>query len=226
MFILVLLLPLFMISAKAQQSTDEESPLVVLAFKWVRDRQPLDNAVSVSVPPVAAVTANDKIFARQRRANDPAGMRDPNADSIDSRSAELDRIVQESREPEPVDGFAYQIKIQNGSSRITQTVFWEYQFTEKGNPANVTRRQFLCAVKMKPQESKDLRAFVLRGPSDVINVKNAGKMGDQFNEVAQVNRVEYVDGTFWQRKDWDLNQFKLTSKARVGSRGLPVCRSL
>ena len=181
--------------------------------------------MSVSVPLVASVAANDRVFAR-RRANEFPGARDPNPDSIDSRSAELERVVQQSHEPQPVDGFAYQIRIQNGSARVTQTVFWEYQFTENGNPSNVTRRQFLCAVKMKPQQEKDLRVFGLRGPSDVIDAKNAGKLRDQFQESALINRVEYSDGTFWQRKDWNFGNLKLTSQARSEARSIPVCRSL
>ena len=227
--LLILTALLFPLVVQAQEPSASENnpPLTILNARWSRDRQPAENAVSVSVPPVAAVTANDKAFARQRRANDPAGVRDPNADSIDTRSSELERIVQQSREPQPVEGFAYQIRVQNGSERVTQTVFWEYQFAEIENPSHVTRRQFLCAIKMKPQQEKDLRVFGLRGPTDVVDVKSLGKSRqDQFKQTVLINRVEYSDGTFWQRKEWSLDNVKLTAKARSQAGSIPVCRSL
>jgi hypothetical protein len=37
-------------------------------------------------------------------------------------------------------------------------VFWEYQFTDPANPGNVTRRQFLCGVNLKPDKEKELQA--------------------------------------------------------------------
>lgn len=220
---LLLLLPL-LLSPTLQQDQAEPTPLTVVSFKWGRDRQPIDNAVSASIAPAPAMISANRNFEKQRRVNDPAGVRDPNADTLDGRAAELERIVQESREPEPVEGFAYQVRIRNDGSKITETVFWEYQFADMANPANVTRRQFLCTTKLKPQQEKDLRAFVLRGPSDVVDAKRVGKLS--FKETVTINRVEYSDGTFWQRQGWNVDDFKLTAKARSDTRNLPTCRSL
>src|SRR2546427_10991797 len=100
MTVLLLLLSLILaLSSSVQNSAsqDDKSPVAIITSKWFRDRQPIDNAVSVSVPPVAAVTSADKIYERQRRGNDPAGGRDPKADTLDARGAELERIVKESR---------------------------------------------------------------------------------------------------------------------------------
>jgi hypothetical protein len=226
MRLFLLLLPLLLFPVP-QQDNEAQPPVTVVKFGWTRDRQPAENAVSASVPPMAAMTANDKLYARQRRVNDPAGMRDPNADTLDSRASELERIVSQSRAPEPVSGYAYQVKVQNGGSQPTLTVFWEYEFTEKGNPANSTHRDFLCLVKIKPEQERDLRVFSLRGPSDTVSWKNAGKMnGGQLNEAVKINRVEYADGTAWQRNGWSLEKFKLTTTARSHARDVPMCRSL
>lgn len=220
----MLLLPLLLSPTPLQQDQAEPTPLTVVSFRWGRDRQPIDNAVSASITPAPAIISANKAFEKQRRVNDPAGVRDPNADTLDGRAAELERIVQESREPEPVEGFAYQVRIRNGGAKITQTVFWEYQFVDTANPGHVTRRQFLCSTKLKPQQERDLRAFVLRGPSDVVDAKSAGKLS--FKETVTINRVEYSDGTFWQRQGWNVDDFKLTAKARSETRNLPTCRSL
>ncbi len=221
---LLLLLPLLFSPTYCPQGQSEQAPLTVLSSKWGRDRQPIGNAVSASVALQPAMISPNKSNERQKRVNDPAGIRDPTADTLDGRAAELDRIVQESREPQPVEGFVYQIRIQNDSTKVTQTVFWLYEFVDVNDPKQVTQRQFLCSVKVKPQQEKDLRAFVLHGPSDVVDAKSLGKM--TFTGRVIINRVEFGDGTFWQRQGWNVDDFKLTAKARSDKGNLPTCRSL
>jgi hypothetical protein len=119
------------------------------------------------------------------------------------------------------------VKVQNGSDKLIQTIFWEYQFRETASPANVTRRQFLCSARINAAKAKDLQAFSLSGPSDVVNVKSLAKATrDQFSEGVVINRVEFSDGSFWQRRDWNVNDLKLIPKARSETRNLPACRSL
>lgn len=228
--ITLLLLPLLLLFGPRSQdpvTSEETSPLVVTSFKCARDRKPIENAVSVSSSPAPAIIAANKNFEKQRRVNDPAGVRDPNADTLDGRSAELDRIVQQSREPQPVEGFTYSLKVQNGSAKSVQTIFWEYQFKESANPTNVTRRQFLCSSRINPEKGRDLQAFSLSGPSNVVHVKSLDKgSASQFLEGVLINRVEFTDGTFWQRQGWDVNDLKLVSRARSETRNLPTCRGL
>ncbi len=227
---ILLLLPLLLMPGPSGQNppaAEESSPVTVVSFKWIKDRKAIENAVSVSSSPAPAMIAANKNFEKQRRINAPAGERDPNADTLDGRSAELDRIVQQSREPQPVEGFTYLVKVQNGRAKPVQNIFWEYQFKESANPTNVTRRQFLCSARINPEKEKDLQVFSLSGPSNVVNVKSLAKgSANQFQETVLINRVEFTDGTFWQRQDWDVNDLKLIPKARSETRNLPMCRSL
>jgi hypothetical protein len=206
---------------------EESAPVLVTSFKMIKDRKPIENAVAVTVAPAPAMIDANKNLERQRRTNASAGERDPNADTIDGRSAELERIVQESREAQPVNGFTYTMKVQNGSGKTIQVIFWEYQFKESANPTNVTRRQFLCSARINPDKAKDLQVFSLSGPSNVVSVKSLTKgSASQFEEGVVVNRVEFADGTFWQRKGWDVNELRLIPKARSETRNMPLCRSL
>ena len=151
----------------------------------------------------------NRIFARNARVNDPAGSRDPNADTIDGRSAALEKSVAESRAPkaEPMDGYAYRIKVQNTIKKVVEIVFWEYQFRDPANPDLVARRQFLCGVNIPEGKSKELEGFSLSGPSDVVNVKTLDS-GAAFKENVVINRIEYSDGAVWQRKAWNLAEVK------------------
>ena len=226
MRIFFLLLPLLLMPSPSVQEPDEKSPLVVINFSWARDRQSAANASSASVAPAPAMIAANRNFEKQKRVNDPAGMRDPNSDTLDGRGAELERINQEAREPEPVEGFTYQIKVQNTGSKIVKSVFWEYRFKELADPAHISRRQFLCSIPIKPEKQRDLQVFSLTGPSDVVHVKSLSKGSKiPFEEAVLINRIEFSDGSFWQRPEWKFDEVKLTSNARE-TRNLPACRGL
>jgi hypothetical protein len=226
-----LLLSPLMVQTQEPAASEDNSPLTVLNARWSRDRQPVANAASGSslLPPAPAMTRDNKNFEKQKRINAPAGDRDPLADSTDTRGNELERINQQAREAETpmMDGFAYLVKVQNGGTKLIQNVFWEYQFRETSNPANLVRRQFICSAKIKPSQEKSLQAFSRLGPSEVVDVKSLGKKTEnQFEGEVRINRIEFSDGTFWQRKDWDVNQHKLSDKARAETRNLPMCRGL
>jgi hypothetical protein len=229
--LLLSLLLIFISPSQEKVVSDNGSLVVVLGSKWTKSRHKIKNPeTAATVAPAAAMTAADKNFERNRRINDPAGARDPNADTLDARSAALEKIVQESRSPKEkiVDGFSYRAKIQNASNKVVEIVFWEYQFKEKANPERVGRRQFLCAVNIKPDKEKELLGFSLSGPSNVISVDSlANKSGNLFDEKVVINRVEYADGSIWQRRDWNFAEIKATFQRAVGTPwGAEMCRAL
>jgi hypothetical protein len=226
---LLFLLPCLLLTgltyAQTSAPVDEtKSPVVILDAGWLRDRRSSDQAVQ-SMAPAAAPTRADKNFERQKRVNDPVGTRDPNADSLDSRGSELDRIVQQSRQQPPVDGYTYQLKIQNVSAKVIRNIFWEYQFSQAGNTGNVTHRKFMCGGEIKPDRQKALEIFSLVGPSEVVNVKTLEKApADKLRAAVIINRVEYSDGSVWQRRGWSLEGYKLLIEA--GTKTGTVCRSM
>ena len=143
------------------------SQIAVLSFKWSKSRQAVDAPASDNPLPSRAVTPADKNLERNARANDPAGKRDPNADTLDARGQALEASVRSAEKKEKtVDGFAYQVKLHNTGKQTVEVVFWEYQFIDATNPGNVTRRQFLCGVKIKPDKDKELQAFEMSGPGE------------------------------------------------------------
>lgn len=237
----LLLLPfLFIFATPFQQAArpDADSSVKVLSYKWVKSRQVIEKLDAVgneagAAPPVRAVTPANKNFERNMRVNAPAGTRDPNADSIDGRSAELERNVQEARtqKTKPVDGYAYRMKVQNTSAKTIEVVFLEYQFDESMDGTATVRRQFLCGVQIKPEHDKELQAFSLSGPSDVVDVSNlkgaSGKSANLATERVVINRVEYTDGSIWQRKGWNIAQVKLgVQRATSTPWGTEMCRGL
>ncbi len=227
----LLLLFLLMVVPPTQNGAvpDEGSSVVVRSFKWSKSRQTVEKRdTATSTAPAPAMISANRNFERNRRVNDPAGSRDPNAESLDGRRAALEKNVQESRSPQPVDGFAYRVKVQNASTKVIEIMFWEYQFKESANPANVVRRQFLCGVNIKSDKEKELQAFSVSGPNDVISAESlAKKSGNLFEEKVVINRVEYADGSIWQRKDWNFAEVKASMARAIQTPwGAEMCRGL
>ncbi len=204
------------------------SPLTVTSFKWSRARRTIEAPQVEGNAPQRAMIPQNRIFARTARVNDPAGAPDPNQDTVDGRSAALEKSVAESRspKPKPMDGYAYRIKVQNTTAKVVEAVFWEYQFHDPTNPDLVSRRQFLCGVNIAAGKTKDLEGFSLSGPSDVVDVKTLDS-GAALKENVVVNRIEFSDGALWQRKAWNLAEVKDSYERVLREPWLPgMCKAL
>ncbi len=224
------LLPLFVLMALPMQNSQTappgESPISVLSFKWSRSQQSANTSGANRSIPASAMTQANKNLERTARGNDPAGVRDPNADTVDSRSAALDRSVQSAQNAgNKFDGFAYQAKIHNASKQVVEVVFWEYQFSDSANPGEVTRRQFLCGVNIKPDKDKELLAFGVSGPPNTVDAKAPG---GSLQEKVVINRVEFADGKSWMRKDWNAGEIKAGYQRAMATPWAPneMCRVL
>jgi hypothetical protein len=221
--VVTLFLPL-----QSQVETNDGTPLTVTNFKWSRARRVPPTQEVQGNAPARAVIPQNKIFARTARENESPGARDPNGDTIDGRSAALEKSVAESRaqQSQPVDGFAYRIKVQNQLTKNIEAVFWEYRFQDPANPDLLSRRQFLCGVDIKAGKSKELEGFSRSGPTDVVDVKTLNS-GTPFKESVLINRIEYTDGTLWQRKGWSLAEVKGSYDRVLREPWLPgMCKGL
>ncbi|HYJ88064.1 MAG TPA: hypothetical protein VEW46_18500 [Pyrinomonadaceae bacterium] len=227
----LLLLSLVVLAVVAGQNSNPpgDSPVAVLGQKWGRERLSVEQAESVVVPPAAAMIPANKNRERARRANAPIGERDPNDDTVDGRSAALERSVASARAPKPIEGYAYRAKFKNSSSKAIEALFWEYQFREAADSAYLSRRQFLCVSSIKPDKEKELKGFSLSGPSDVVSVGTLTKKDPEraFNETVVINRIEFADGTTWQRRGWKAEEIKLSYQRAVNSPWTPdQCKGL
>jgi hypothetical protein len=227
MKLFLLILFSLLIPYQTSNQNPETAPLTVSTFKWSRVHRSVQVPADDSTAPAQAMIPQNKNFARNARINDPAGVRDPNADTLDGRRAAMDKNVQDSRttKSKDVDGFAYRIKVQNSGSKVIEIVFWEYQFQDPADPTIVSRRQFLCGVNIAANKSKDLEGFSLSGPSDVVNVSTLAN--NAFKENVLINRVEYSDGSIWQRKNWNFAEVKSSYDRVLREQWTPgMCKGL
>jgi len=212
---------------KESPSTKDAPLITVLSFKWSRIRKTMKAEVE-NTAPAREMIADNKNYPRNARINQPVGQRDPNEDTIDGRSAAIEKIVQESRTPPPksVDTFTYEAKILNGSKKSIDVVFWEYQFIDPATAAP-SRHQFLCGINLKAGKEKEMGASSLSGPSDVVSAKSLETdSGKRFLEQVLINRVEYADGSIWQRKNWNFSEIRVALKRALATPWTEMCRAL
>jgi hypothetical protein len=228
LFVFPILLGL-LIPYQTVNSPDENSPLAVVNYKWSRARRNIAAEETKDTAPAPAMIPQNRNFARNARINDPPGVRDPNQDTLDGRSAAMEKSVQESRtaKPKPQDRFAFKIKVQNSEKKAIEIVFWEYQFQDPSDASIVARRQFLCGVNIPGEKTKELEGFSVSGPN-VVNVSTlADKSENPFKQKVLINRVEYADGSIWQRKGWSLADVKASYERVLREQWLPgMCKGL
>jgi len=226
----LLLVPFIFVLTVSGQDTADDSPLQVVEAKWQKDRREPPIQDSSSTAPVREVINENRNFRRKAREQLTPGAIDPNEMTTDGRSAAMEKVVQESRtvRRERVDGYTYSVKVKNLHPEAVEVVFWEYRFTELANPANVVRRQFVCAARIKPNENKDLSAFMISGPSDVISADSLANIKNKlFDEKVLIHRVEYANGAILQRKDWNYAELKPAIERSVSAPwGNETCRGL
>ncbi|HSE30152.1 MAG TPA: hypothetical protein VLA93_01105 [Pyrinomonadaceae bacterium] len=205
--LLPLILALLVLPVPQSQET---SSLSVVSFKWAKTKQAEDKIEVFNPAPAPAMIPQNKNFSRNVRMNEPPGARDPNQDTVDGRSAALEKSVQESRArpPRTIDAYSYKVKIQNPTSQSVDILFWEYQFIDRAKPENMTRRQFLCVANIKPGKDKEIQALSLNGPTDVVNVDSLANGANPFDEKIVINRIEWGDGSIWQRKAWKFGEIR------------------
>jgi hypothetical protein len=204
-FLLLLPLVAILVASGQNPTPNNGSQVAVLSHSWSKTKLAAPQQTSSTNGPAAAMIPQNRNFERNRRANMPPGDRDPNMDSMDGRSAAMERSVEESRSnKKPIEGFEYNAKLQNQSAKTITAIIWEYQFKESLNPSNITGRQFLCGVAIKSGKGQDFRVVTPKGPSEVISAASlANGPKDKFQETVLINFIEYSDGSVWQRNDWD-----------------------
>jgi len=129
----LLLLPLlltFNVPGQNPTSSQEGPSVTVTGFKWSelhqKGKAPDPAQTSPPTPQREMIPAN-KVWQREARVNDPMGAKDPNEDTLDTRSAALEKLVQESRTPtgKAIDVFEYRVKVQNTSKKAIEILLAE-----------------------------------------------------------------------------------------------------
>jgi hypothetical protein len=212
---------------------DDLAPVTIDSYNWKADKQAIPQQKNVKVNPAKAMTKDDLPFERRMREVQVQGsMPHPSEETPDGRREKLDRIEEEAATPKKsdlLDGYLYRATLRNNTKQTAAVVFWEFVFVELAKPSNVVRRQFLCAADIKPGATRELSAFSVLAPSDVVSSESLARGNAKlFKEEVYVNRVEFDDDTVIERKAWRFADVKKAVERVTASPWTKgqVCRGL
>jgi hypothetical protein len=201
LFLTVLLALTPVLQQQPQSGVEREEPdLIVTRFNWTKIRMNNDLIHSAMDPgPPMNEPVRIKPPEPKNESQDVKNRRDMN-----ERRAEMSATVQAAKQSQPKDADQYflELSVKNIGTNVIKSIVWEYQPTAK--TADYELRQYVCAFKAKPNESKRFELVSPSNPVKVIQVDaQAGQSKDKDGKVV-INRIEYADGSVWKRKGWSV----------------------
>lgn len=159
---------------------------------------------------------NEPIRITQTARNEPQEVinrRDMQERRAELRTAEINASLSTQRGSTL---YFYRIEIKNTNEKVIKSFAWEYQPVDPADPSN---RQFYCAVKAKPNENKQFELISPLAPTRIVDASKAGEKPDKGSkEKVVINRVEFFDGSIWQRPGWNPKTFstEFASQVQIG----------
>jgi hypothetical protein len=126
--------------------------------------------------------------------------------SVESSKAERDALTDQAlisaihKAPPARYGFSYKVSFQNTGSKEITAIDWDYVFYDLISETELGRREFGSEQKIAPGKTKELKFFIAAPPVRRISVQALEKNERAgLGERIELVRIEYADGTSWQR---------------------------
>lgn len=190
------------VAAAAQSATNvtESSGLAVVKYSWSKERVgweqnpfsgPIENFDEMRVR-----ARNEKRISDAKRGGNSSEL------SRAERDARTDQALVTSihTASRARYGFVYKLRVENKGDKSIKAFDWDYVFVEKGTEVEVGRRQFTSVEKISPGKTKGMQFFIPNPPTKTISLTSLRENErDSLEGSVVIVRVEYSDGTFWQR---------------------------
>ncbi len=96
--------------------------------------------------------------------------------------------------------YLFEAKIRNSGTKTIQVVVWNYAFFDNQTQEEIGRTSCTNRISLRPGKTADLVGSSSSTPIKVVHVSNSGKeVKGSYSEQVVITRLEYDDGTFWQR---------------------------
>jgi hypothetical protein len=96
--------------------------------------------------------------------------------------------------------YIYQAKVRNTGTKEVRKLVWDYVFLDASTQAEVGRRRIENKISIRPGKSAELITRTTSPPTGTVSVKQIDKkMREQYAERVEIQRIEYADGSVWER---------------------------
>ncbi|HEY0765035.1 MAG TPA: hypothetical protein VGD61_21835 [Pyrinomonadaceae bacterium] len=147
----------------------------------------------------------DETRARQRNERRIEDAKRGNSAEVDKirREAKADaaNIAAKHKETPSRYVFVYKTTIKNGSPKSIKSIDWDYIFLERGTETEIGRQQFTSEEKIASGKTKELIVTITKPPTQTISLTALNKNErESLDGRVIVVRIDYADGTSWQRQ--------------------------
>ncbi|HEX8458935.1 MAG TPA: hypothetical protein VF656_16700 [Pyrinomonadaceae bacterium] len=98
--------------------------------------------------------------------------------------------------------YTYKAKVTNHDARTITAIEWDYVFYDQATEKELARHPLKNRVKLQPGKTVELSRRTASPPTNVVDVnKTDKKLKEQYTERVEIQRIEYADGTSWQRPE-------------------------
>jgi hypothetical protein len=96
--------------------------------------------------------------------------------------------------------YLYEAKIKNTGVKTIRTIVWEYSLFDPDTEVEVGRHRFTGNITVRSGKTVNLTGRSKKPPAGVVEVTKSGNgLQRKYHERVVIQRIEYDDGTFWQR---------------------------
>ena len=85
-----------------------------------------------------------------------------------------------------------------------EAFYWAVETRQSLRPDDVSLRQFFCAVQIRPGKSTNVAGLSAKAPAHKVSADVLANDSERPGKIV-INRVEYADGSVWQRPGWSLD---------------------
>jgi hypothetical protein len=193
-FFLLLTIPLLNVTIQDTATLNSPSDLAIERKSWTKsyppvggDRDPFAPNDMVREQVLAAREA--QVVNRQRIASSEPLMKPRN---VQINTSSLPNL-------KPGQAYySYSVTLKNTGTKTVTTVLWAYVFTDTVLQEQVGRTVSENTVKLRPGRSVEMVGYSNNHAIKVVNAKSAGTR-NPIKEDIEILRIDYEDGTFWER---------------------------
>jgi hypothetical protein len=192
------LVAVFMICALSPAAFAQDgSRVLVLKFSWEKERiRPR--------PSLAPLASQDELIQQSRREQQLAAARNASNKSAAARletqiSNHQQAAAKASQTELPRDGYKYKLTLRNEGVKTIKSIDWDYLFLDPTTQQEISRHQFTSDETIKPGKNKEISVLYLIPPVKLVRARMLNKKDLPFTERVVVARIQYSDGSFWQR---------------------------
>jgi hypothetical protein len=116
------------------------------------------------------------------------------------REMRSEQIIKTRPPAPPRYAFLYKVSLRNNTNKTIKAIDWDYTFFSSNTQSETGRLEFTSDAKIAPGKTKELNVMSRHPPAKTVSIYELDKTERQgLDGQVVIMRLEYTDGSIWQR---------------------------